>query len=349
MKGFTILRICIFAFMFVVTPIFGVSVEDYAKRIESTRTDVAALLESVAEAEARGIDTYDESAITSRIRTKLLSNEKIEWNGGAIETSNQWLADAFGEFEREHDLTRRGVILTEISERLASISQKIGELEKAAASDRSKDEDKRKLAEILGREEYQKPTEKQQSLAEKWLLAFLEWLESWMPKFNPGATSVGGLGSLATVLQVLLFVLIAGLIGFGIYKLAPIFAPRFRRKAKSKKSDRVILGERIAEHESAADLFGEAEQMARDGNVRGAIRKGYIALLCELSDRRVVGLAQHKTNRDYLRDIRSRKELYQNMTGLTGSFERHWYGSKSAENSDWSKFREDYQHTVRSI
>jgi hypothetical protein len=60
----------------------------------------------------------------------------------------------------------------------------------------------------------------------------------------------------------------------------------------------------------------------------------------------VIGLAQHKTNRDYLRDVRNRKELHQNMTNLTGSFERHWYGFDSTDEQDWEDFRQTYKQAV---
>ena len=89
-----------------------------------------------------------------------------------------------------------------------------------------------------------------------------------------------------------------------------------------------------------------AQRQSGGGNLRAAIRKGYIAFLCELSDRRLIGLAQHKTNRDYLRDVRKKDALYQNMNGLTTSFERHWYGLETADEGDWQKFKENYQKAI---
>ena len=70
--------------------------------------------------------------------------------------------------------------------------------------------------------------------------------------------------------------------------------------------------------------------------------------MCELSDRKIIGLAQHKTNRDYLRDVRKKQVLYQNMNGLTLSFERHWYGLETADEGDWQEFKRNYQQTVNS-
>nr|MBA3693948.1 DUF4129 domain-containing protein [Acidobacteriota bacterium] len=145
-----------------------------------------------------------------------------------------------------------------------------------------------------------------------------------------------------------LYALLFGAIGFLIYRFAPFFANRFKDREKREKKERVILGERLADNETAQNLFDEAERLARTGNLRGAIRKGYIALLCELSERKIIGLSQHKTNRDYLKDVRKQNELYKNMSGLTNNYERHWYGFDSAEETDWEEFRNGYRKAVGS-
>ena len=100
--------------------------------------------------------------------------------------------------------------------------------------------------------------------------------------------------------------LIIALVGFLIYKLAPLLMKKIRNRDKNKKKERIILGEKLSADETSENLFSEAENLAREGNLRAAIRKGYIALLFELSERKIVGLAKHKTNRDYLRDVRKK-------------------------------------------
>jgi hypothetical protein len=217
------------------------------------------------------------------------------------------------------------------------------------AQSRTKDEDMRKLAEILRREEYQKPEPKTgESIFQRWLRSFLEWLEGVFPKANPSAPDTSVMDVLAVILKVLLFGILAGLAAFLIYKLATLINPKYRRAPRTKKKSRVILGEQIGEDQSASDLFGEAERLAREGNLRSAIRKGYIALLGELSDRKLIGLAQHKTNRDYLREVRSRNALHPPMKAATETFEQHWYGSQNSSESDWARFRDEYDKAVRS-
>jgi hypothetical protein len=93
--------------------------------------------------------------------------------------------------------------------------------------------------------------------------------------------------------------------------------------------------------------LAEAEVLARDGQLRAAIRKAYIALLCELGDRKVLGLAHHKTNRDYLGSVRNHEQLYKDMLVLTNSFEIHWYGFTPANMDDWNMFRARYHQALR--
>ena len=100
-----------------------------------------------------------------------------------------------------------------------------------------------------------------------------------------------------------------------------------------------MLGEQLAPDETAADLLTEAERLARAGDLRGAMRKAYIAVLCELGDRKILRLAPHKTNRDYLRALREHARLFQSVQPLTNAYERHWYGLTPASEADWNEFQ----------
>jgi hypothetical protein len=139
---------------------------------------------------------------------------------------------------------------------------------------------------------------------------------------------------------------VIGLTGFLLMRFGPRLLRRFSERRDDDNEERIILGETIAAEQKASDLFTEAERLARSGDLRGAIRKGYIALLCDLADRRMIGLARHKTNRDYLRDVRKRPGLFERMKAATASFERHWYGYRPADASDWEEFREQYRRAM---
>lgn len=218
--------------------------------------------------------------------------------------------------------------------------------------DRNKDEEKQKLAQILNRPEYQAPEKKEKGALERWWESFTNWLKGLFPKPEPmqPVESRSGTGIPPEVVQILIVGTALAIIGFVIWRFAPTFRDRRKRKKESKDSgERIILGERLAANESSSSLFAQAESMAREGNFRGAIRKGYIALLCDLGDRKVVRLAQHKTNRDYLRDVSKDKELHRGVGELTSIFEDHWYGLSSASEEDWGAFRESYRYSTEKF
>lgn len=325
------------------------TLEEYQEKINSAQIPLAELMSHELDISTEEYTKFEREKL-EEIRAALPAQETVEWQGASVETRNQWLLDKLDAFEKEpRNSAGRDRILYEINERLDAIEQKLTELENAAASERTKDEDKRKLAEILRREEYQKAEEKEESVFQRLYREFMEWVARMFPRPNVPESTASGFGSFSFVLQILLYALILGLIGFLIFKFAPFFAQKFRGRERKEKIERVILGEKLAAHEDAQTLFTEAENLAREGNLRQAIRKGYIAVLCELSDRKIIGLAQHKTNRDYLRDVYKRREIYENMKGLTGNFERHWYGFDEADEKDWEEFRQGYKRTISEV
>jgi hypothetical protein len=340
----------LFCLLFLAQSGFARTLDEYRASVaaaNSAARNLIAYLDRAANNSSLKNIEYERETLEN-IRKNLPATEKIEWNGNLIETGNQWLDVRLKDFEKESVPVKRRAILTEIGERLSAIDAKITELQNASVSNRSKDEDKRKLAEILRRVEFQKPEVQEESWFDRLLRKIREWFNEKVPQPDLPQKAPEGLSAISFVLQLLVYAVVLGFIGFLIYRFAPFFADRFRRREKEDKGERIILGEKLAANEDSQTLFDEAEEMARSGNLRGAIRKGYIALLCELSDRKIIGLAQHKTNRDYLRDVRKKPPLYQNMNGLTNSFERHWYGFEQTNEADWEEFRENYRKTISS-
>ena len=325
----------------------AITLEAYKAKVESGREAAVQLETSLRDEQ---INNANLRAFAQQIRNDFPVSERIEWEGGAVETNSEWLLEKVRALGSESDSKTRLLPIVEIREYLSSVSFKLQELEQTVAAARTKDQDKQKLAEILRREEYQKPQEKQESLVQRWLRAAFEWLESIFPKPTGAQQGSSGVGLVAFVLRLLLYGGLIALLAFLVYKIVPLLFPKLKRTPKRKKEKgRVILGEQLGEDVTALDLFSEAERLAREGNLRGAIRKGYIALLCELSDRKIIGLAGNKTNRDYLRDIRSRRDLHPKMKTATEIFERHWYGSQASGEQDWARFREEYNEAVRSV
>ena len=347
-----ILRLSVFfcVLIFLSISVFAKTPAEYKKNVESANGLISDLYYTEAEdfSSLADYQSFERETI-KEIRQNLPGAENIEWQGATVETGNQWLIDKLETYQKEPvDSSKREMILTEINERLDALEQKLAELENPAISNLTKDEEKQKLAEILKREEYAKPEKQEETWLQSLIRKIREWFGEKMPQTEEREVPQAGYPSLSIALMIVIFGLVFALIGFLIYKFAPFINFNIRHRKKKEKQDRIILGERLSANEDAGSLFSEAERLAREGNLRQAIRKGYIALLCELSDRKIIGLAQHKTNRDYLRDVRNRQPLYQNMNGLTDNFERHWYGFENVAEKDWEEFRVGYKKAVGS-
>ena len=279
------------------------------------------------------------------VRQQLPEKETVEFDGQRISVDNSWLYQVFGEFEKSNSSTERREIIARIAERLRAIHEHLQELEKGtntAATD--KDGEKGKLAEILRRPEYLQ-TAPESSALESLINRFLRWLNKLIP--HPKPIRPGGSALVSNLAQIAIVAVCLGAIALLIWR----FGPRLlsgRRKKKTKREARIVLGERLEADQTAADLLAQAEILAREGNLRAAIRKAYIALLCELGDRKIISLAQHKTNRDYLNSVRDKASLYASMRKLTSSFELHWYGFVPANENDWNEFRAGYKSTLRT-
>lgn len=343
MKRLSILLLMV-AFASVVS---GASVTDYKAHVQGLRNEVA---NRIAEIRSSNLDAEDWNRIRERIRGALTKRDprfaRIETGGSVVEIDDRWLGERVKSIENSPESAEAALI--EIDERLAAIEFEIGALERAAVKERTKDQDKEKIAEILRRVEFQKPEPPKESWLDRLRKAIEDWLSENFPKVSPPRTDSTGMRTTSVVLQILLYALVIGTVGFIVYKFAPLVAARFRRGERDEDGERVILGERIGADQDSGTLFGEAERLALEGDLRGAVRRGYVAILCELADRKLVGLARHKTNRDYLRDIRKHRPLFDAMRGLTNRFERHWYGLEEVKNEDWEEFRREYQST-RSV
>lgn len=326
--------------------VFAVELPLYRAKISGVKESLDILIYSGEEETNLAENLANEGETLKNIRANLPRTETVEWRGSSVQVENGWILERLKAFEEEKNPVARRAILIEVSERLGAMEAKFSELEAAANAERTKDEDKRKLAEILRRAEYQKPEPKEENFLQRWWREFREWMSRAFPRPKIGEASTGASPSFSYGLQIIIFVLVIGIIAFLLYRFAPFLRTRFGRSEKKDKRARVVLGERLAADATSENLFEEAERLAREGNLRAAIRKAYIALLCELSDRKLIGLARHKTNRDYLRDVRNLRELHQNMSGLTGSFERHWYGFGSPVPQDWEDFRRKYEQTL---
>ncbi|MDQ4122938.1 MAG: DUF4129 domain-containing protein [Acidobacteriota bacterium] len=351
---FSAARLAVFLaafFLFSTVSVWAIPLEQYRENVSAAINQLNSLQFPRADLTAAQL-VETERPLLKEIRRLVPPTEKVELANGAIEINNAWLEQ---DLQTVESLTAKGEnrmqFLRQTTDKLGAIRDRLDELLLAAQSvDRSKNQNKQKLDEILRRPEFLKPEEKEKSVLERWIAAFEKWLQDLFRRNDPNIapSDIPNLSALGTVLSYLVIGLAILIIAFVVYRfLLPLMGREARLKITKNKEPRIVLGERIGADESAADLIAEAENLARAGDVRSAIRKGYIALLCELSDRKILGLARHKTNRDYLHDLKKRPEIFQNVRAVTSSFERHWYGLAPADERDWQSFRGNYEEALK--
>jgi hypothetical protein len=273
--------------------------------------------------------------VFEKVRGLLPQRERVEWGGSFIEVDNNWLHTEINAPARQGEYEKRALMLRGVAVRLRSLEARLNEVTGGAAADTTdKDAERGRLNSILRSHEFDREAGPQQGNAlQRLVKRFIEWLKSLMPEglaLTPGASPRA-----STATQVIVFTLCLAVLGY----VARLLWKRRRpgtASLKLKRKARVVLGERLEADQTASDLLEDAERLARAGNLRGAIRKAYVALLCELGDRGVVRLAQHKTNRDYLDAVRraARPRLYTELLPLTSDFELHWYGLRPASDAD---------------
>ena len=313
----------------------AIPLSEYQQHVKNAISSIETLSDVDEEDLPSDFDTQFNQTIEG-IRITLPRNQTVESDGEVYNVDNFWLHQSLDELNHQPTRFER---LGDLLERLRAMDARLTERQQAAQALESKDDAKNRLKGILERPEYA-TTVKGPNALTRLIRDFFEWLKKFLPQ--PKRVEPGSTAWLNVIAKILVVLAGAALLVF----LAKLLLTRFKRtkkiKTSKKQEPRIVLGERLEPDQTATDLLSEAEALARSGDLRAAIRKAYIALLVELGDRKIISLAQHKTNRDYLNGLRDLPPLHSRMTGLTTSFERHWYGFVEASQSDWQNFREGY-------
>jgi cell division protein FtsB len=320
------------------------AVDDYNHRLAQAIALIQQLQASAANADPSSRESI---VITSfaRVREVLPATETVTLNSEAVMVDNSWLHTELQDYEKTNrSKEQRVAALQRIEERLRAIKERLDELHPGTAAD--KDRDKGRLSEILRRPDFNKQPAAEGSAIGRLWERFVRWFSKLFRAPKP--ITPGGSQFIGQLAQIVVVAVCLGVIAFVIWKFGPRFLSNRRARKKPKREARIVLGERLEPDQTASDLLAQAEILARNGDLRGAIRKAYIAFLCELGDRKIVSLAQHKTNRDYLNSVRERASLYSSMRRLTSSFELHWYGFQPPEETDWQEFRNGYQKALQA-
>ena len=284
------------------------------------------------------IDQAQVDAAIRMVHEVLPEHQSVEFEGEVCNVDNSWL---YKDLDSLKEDTKWPEKLTHIIWSLQGIEARVAERQNPDRRTAEKKEwAKTRLESILARPEY--ATGPQGSNA---LVRLLQDFARWLSKFLPRNRSVnpGRIDLISLIAQIIVIGLAVLLLLYVLKTVLVWFSGRSRKPKTGKKREaRIVLGERLEPEATATDLLSEAESLARQGDLRAAIRKAYIALLVELGDRKMISLAHNKTNRDYLNSLRTAPQLHSRMRGLTESFERHWYGFANATTNDWQDFRAGY-------
>ena len=312
---------------------------------EESETDEFETDESGADGEAEP----EAADVLSEARDQLPPRERVGRGGDFVEVDNTWLHEALDQAEGADDNSKRAAGLRAAAARLRSLEARLSEAEVAGAGALDRDAERGRLNAILSAPEFDRGAQQQPqgNALQNLIRDIIDWILSLLPKGS--SVSPGASPRASALTQVVVFGLCLAVLLY-VARWLWLRRGRGRKSPGRKREARVVLGERLEADQTASDLLEDAERLARGGDLRGAIRKAYVALLCELGDRGVVRLAQHKTNRDYLNAVRraAGPGLYAQMLPLTFDFEVHWYGLRDATASDWESFKTRCRNALSS-
>ena len=200
-----------------------------------------------------------------------------------------------------------------------------------------------RLAELRGQREFryveEKESEKAPSALRLLWQRLLDWLYRQMNWLSDQAPN--GFGDWV------LYALLAGAVVFVVLKLLQVdLTAAFGRSPRRAALDYETLTENIHELDFATRLR-EAEEA---GNLRLAVRLGYLQLLKQLSDGQLIDWQPDKTNQTYLRELATqRPNLRAPFAELTRQFEYVWYGELPLQRTLYADVRERQQQLGRQL
>ena len=187
-----------------------------------------------------------------------------------------------------------------------------------------------------------------------WVKTFRRWFERDSPAERPRPASTGG--GLPTFAGLALRPLLYALV---VLCAAAVLVLLYRGW-RARGAGGALAGKELPASAAAPDLTDEsvlADQLPEDewlalargllerGERRLALRAFYLSALSSLGGHGLLGIARHKSNRDYQSELRRRARdrgaLQAVFAQLVGRFERVWYGTHPADDALLAAFQDD--------
>ncbi len=283
---------------------------------------------------------YSEEGV-SDIKRLLPRSEQIEFEGRETPVDNTWLYVLLDSYAAEKDPQQRTARLNEAVGRLRALDAHLRRGEAAASNQDGDPRDK--IREILSRPAYQPEQETPVGAFVKKVLrrvrAFVGEIYSALTRLLErlfGASANAGWISNLVLIVVLATAVI----------VAARFARRLRRPQTKRKKTRLVLGEEIAADGTSRELAEAGLAAARAGDFRTAVRKLYVSLLYELSERNLIELEDSATNHEYLSKASCLSGLAGPMRYLTDRFDYVWYGMFPSSEDDFAAYLARYEEAM---
>jgi hypothetical protein len=284
----------------------------YENRVARAAEQVARI-KSDAEYEASGIED---------IRQLVPAQEMVEHEGRRLSVNNTWLHMALDGYEAEDDPQAKKAKLAEIGDRLTALDASLIRAAETSLQIDSNPNSRERLREILNRPEYHEKKESRLAAFIKEIRTkVINFLAEIWRAFGRMLQKVFGSGAEGSIVSMILMIVVLGVLVYFIVLLVMQIRPR-RKKARK----RTVLGEEIEATATPGDLFEAAMAAARAGDFRGAVRKLYISLLYELSERNLIELEANATNHEYLTRLSQYGALVPPLSEMTDRFDVSWYG-----------------------
>jgi hypothetical protein len=308
------------------------SLLDYEKRVARAAEQMERI---------RADEDYSEEGL-SYVKKLLPASEQVSSNEKVIEVNNQWLHEKLDRLAAEADKNRRKELLNEIHGSLEALDVELINAQDISRETSGKEEAREKLKKILAEEQYR---EKKESPITKFINETRQKIKDFLVKlYLTIVQALFGSGGGSSLLFKLIFGAVVLLVGYLIVRMVMNYKPGKKRVKK-----RTVLGEEIEEDAKPGDLADAALAAARRGDFRLGVRKLYIALLYEMSERNLIELDSHATNREYLAKASAFSQLIPSMSYLTERFDYFWYGMFPSSQQDFIRFLETYREAVNRV
>lgn len=305
---------------------------DYEKRVARATEQIERIMTD---------EVYSEEGL-SYVKKLLPVSEQVESKGKIVEVDNRWLHEKLDAASAQNARESRATILNEIYGSLKSLDLHLIDAEDITREHAPIEDSKERLRRILAQEQYQI---KKESPITKFINETRKKVKDFLVKiYLKIVNALFGATGEASGLFRFIFIIAFLVAGYFIIRMMMKFKPG---KKKSKK--RTVLGEEIEADTKPGDLADAALAAAKTGDFRLGVRKLYIAILYEMSERNLIELDSNSTNREYLAKASRFTQLAPSMKYLTDRFDFFWYGMFPSSQADFINYLEKYREAVNKV